>query len=165
MLISRQSRNINSLIITAVRKICLKRSSGSSRFTRANNRDPDPYFYIFSLQVLRGRQVFPQEQHDPVPAGLRRRTSRRQRGAAAAVGGKTLRNHSVGQFELKQAARYREDTQVSSCQRGHQKTRDSRKQRALSTQDTLKRILLEIVCSMRHLGPMLLVGEQFENMD
>lgn len=37
-----------------------------------------------SLQILRGRQVFPQEQHDPVPAGLRRRppSQRRRRDAA-----------------------------------------------------------------------------------
>lgn len=37
-----------------------------------------------SLQILRGRQVFPEEQHDPVPAGLRRRppSQRRRRDAA-----------------------------------------------------------------------------------
>lgn len=38
-------------------------------FSCSKNQDPVPYF-DFSLQILRGRQVFPQEQHDPVPAGL-----------------------------------------------------------------------------------------------
>lgn len=56
------------------------------RFSGGRNPDSAPPFHA-SLQILCGRQVFPQEQHDPVPAGLRRRPPQRQRGEAAAVRG------------------------------------------------------------------------------
>lgn len=89
-------------------------------FSSSRNRDPVPYFYS-SLQILRGRQVFPQEQHDPVPAGLWRRPSQWRHRKAASVRGNIVmtmnyrpRQLQLWQFEPNHALSYLEGIQVSS---------------------------------------------------